>query len=153
MASVYLAGPIEGLHYDGCTSWREYATQELGKDGIIGVSPMRAKEFLEGKVIEGDQNHVMATDKAITTRDRFDVEGCDVMLVNFLGAKRVSVGTCVEFGWADTYRKPVVMCMEESGNFHDHAMIREIAAYRVTSLDEGIQVVKSVLIHSGKIRR
>ena len=45
---VYLAGPIRGCSYDNATDWREYAIKELAKDGIIGVSPMRAKEFLRG---------------------------------------------------------------------------------------------------------
>jgi hypothetical protein len=35
------------------------------------------------------------------TRDRFDATRCDVLLVNLLGAERVSIGTMMEVAWAD----------------------------------------------------
>ena len=47
MKTVYLAGPITGLTYDGATDWRAYAKARLAKFGIQAVSPMRAKEFLK----------------------------------------------------------------------------------------------------------
>jgi hypothetical protein len=44
---VYLAGPIRGLNYDSANDWRSYTCEKLadGNSGIIGVSPMRAKNF------------------------------------------------------------------------------------------------------------
>lgn len=47
MKKVYLAGPISGQSYDGATSWREEAKEELSSwSDIIGYSPMRGKTYL-----------------------------------------------------------------------------------------------------------
>ena len=117
---VYLAGPITGLDYEGATDWRESATKMMHP--IEALSPMRYKAYLiqYGKLLAtyGDigVKNPLSTDKGITTRDRWDVERCDIVLMNFLGAEIVSIGTCIEIGWADTHRKPIVMLMEEEGN-------------------------------------
>ena len=88
---VYLAGAIRGRTYNGCTEWREYAKLELEKNGILGISPMRAKEFLKNKrIIEGAYNEVIASQNGIVSRDRFDVHSCDIMLANLLGLKQIS---------------------------------------------------------------
>jgi hypothetical protein len=44
--TVYLAGPISGLNYDGATEWRIGFAGALAEVGIKGLSPMRAKEYL-----------------------------------------------------------------------------------------------------------
>jgi hypothetical protein len=46
--SVYLAGPIAGLTFDGAADWREKAIERLTEFGIKGLSPLRAKEYLRG---------------------------------------------------------------------------------------------------------
>ena len=46
MKTVYLAGPISGLDYNGCNDWRKKAIEQLAKEGIKGISPMRYKEYL-----------------------------------------------------------------------------------------------------------
>jgi nucleoside 2-deoxyribosyltransferase len=148
MPRVYLAGPIKGLSYDSCVSWREYAIKVLSYSGIIGVSPMRGKELLRGteKIIDG-LDHVLCTPAGLVTRDRFDVKSCDLMLVNFLGAKEISIGTSAEFGWADAYGKPIVTVIEREGNVHDHPFIQRLTGFRVETLDEGLSVVKSILCY------
>ncbi len=152
MKSVYLAGPIRGLSYGSATDWREFAKVELAKYDIVGVSPMRAKEFL-GRVSEIDANvnilegldEVIAGQKGLTTRDRFDATRCDVFLANLLGANKVSIGTMIEYGWADACRKPIITIIEKEGNPHEHAMIRELTGFRVESLEEGLYVAKAIL--------
>ena len=54
--------------------------------------------------------------------------------MNLLGAKRVSIGTTVELAW-DASRKPVLVCMEASGNPHDSLHVRGLATYLVEDLD------------------
>lgn len=146
MKKVYLAGPITGTTYGGCTDWREYAIKELKKEGITGVSPMRAKTYLKKEEdIADEYTTPLSCQKGITTRDRWDITSCDLVLANLLGAKGVSIGTVIELGWADLSRKPIILVMEEEGNTHDHAMIREIGGYRVESLDEGLYIAKALL--------
>ena len=72
---------------------------------------------------------------------------CDMVLMNLLGATKVSIGSMIELGWADAFRKPVVLVIEE-GNCHMHAIVQEIAGFIVPTLDQGIEVVKSILSYS-----
>jgi len=146
---VYLAGPIDGCTYSGCTDWREYAIKELKKDNITGLSPMRAKEFLKEhpKLVDGISKHVLASDAGITTRDMWDVRRSDATLFNLLGAEKVSIGTMIEYGWASAFNKPFVTVMEKQGNIHEHAMIRRLSGYRVENLDEGLAVVRALFAY------
>lgn len=146
--SVYLGGAIRGLSYRGSTDWREYAKQELAKHGIVGISPMRAKEFLKNETrIEGSYDPVIASQSGIVSRDRFDVQSCSIMLANLLGLEQISLGTMVEYGWADAYRKPIIIVIEKQGNPHDHNFIRELTGFRVETLDEGLYVAKAILTY------
>ena len=151
---VYLAGPITGFNYIDCTDWRDHVRLQLSLAGLRGLSPMRGKEYLR-KIAEnvpftadGDKYAVqgpLSTNRGIITRDRFDSTRCAVLFVNLLGAKQVSIGTCIEIGWADANRTPIV-CVMEKGNPHEHGMIMEAIGYRVESLGEAIDITKAILI-------
>lgn len=147
---VYLAGPISGLTYDGAEDWRQFAKNELGIAGIKAVSPLRGKDYLRGiPALTADcagygALNCMSSPRGIMTRDRYDATRCDALLVNLLGADRVSIGTVMEIAWADLCRAPIVVAMEPSGNLHEHAMIAEAIGFRVTSLVEACQIVKAI---------
>jgi nucleoside 2-deoxyribosyltransferase len=152
---VYLAGPITGLDYAGCTNWRNMAVATLAFAGIKGLSPMRWKEYLREQGIlpalrnaqedyEYAKYGVMSTSRGIMTRDRFDATRCDVLLVNLLGAEKVSVGTVMEIAWADLKRTPIVAVME-AGNVHEHGMVNEAIGFRCDTLEEGLNIVKGIL--------
>jgi nucleoside 2-deoxyribosyltransferase len=149
--TVYLAGPIAGLNYAGATEWRDDAIAQLAAAGIKGLSPMRAKNYLKD-VQEFSKNchaegavNVLSQPSSIMTRDRFDATRCDVILVNFLGAEKVSIGTVMELAWADLSRIPIV-CVMEPGNIHEHGMVTEAIGIRVTTLEEALEVVKAILV-------
>ena len=210
-STVYLAGPISGCDYEGATDWREYATQELGRYGIKGLSPMRAKEYLKNVTQKLEHPYPVGTrvrhidrgmkgeitkiskhrgrhwtywidwgghqmpypsheiepltadvgfsstceeyghlsplsgPRGIMTRDRFDATRCDVLLVNLLGATKVSIGTMMELAWADLKRTPIVLCIEPTGNVHEHCMVNEATGFRCASLAEGLDVVRAIL--------
>jgi len=146
MKTVYLAGPISGLDYNGCNSWREYALKQLEDLGISGISPMRYKNYLsEEKVISDEYNTALSCSRGLTTRDRFDSTRCDVFLANLLKAKNVSIGTMIEYGWADLARKPIITVIEKKGNVHDHSIVRELTGFRVETLEEGLHIAKAIL--------
>lgn len=143
---VYLAGPILGSTYDGATEWREYV-KTLFPGEIVCLSPMRNKEYLQGKAvidktINPDQ---LSSPRGINTRDRNDIIRCDVVLVNFLNAEIISVGTCIELGWADMLRKPIVIAMRET-DIHYHKMVRDIAGYIYPTIEEAAEMVKKILL-------
>lgn len=148
---VYLAGPISGLSFAGCTIWRDYAAKTLNERGIRAMSPLRGKEYLAAlESISGHGNEyahmgVLSTSRGVMTRDRFDATRCDVLLVNLLGATAVSIGTVMEIAWADDNRTPIVCAMEDTGNPHEHMMINEALGFRVPTLDEALHVTTAIL--------
>lgn len=152
MPKVYLAGPIAGLNYAGATEWRDYVKQELNSVGIQALSPMRAKQYLKGVAsfsTDGDVYKtlsVLSCNRGITTRDRFDCTTADVVVVNLLGAERVSIGTVMEIAWADVCRIPLVLIMEPDANVHNHGMILECVGFHCHTLDEALAVTKAILL-------
>src|SRR3989344_298931 len=146
MKLVYLAGPISGLDYNGCNDWREEAVKKLDEWGIAGLSPMRYKNYLsDEKVISDEYNTTLSCSRGLTTRDRFDSMRCDIFLANLFGAKQISIGTMIEFGWADSARRPIVTVIEKQGNTHEHSIVRELTGFRVETLEEGLYVARAIL--------
>jgi len=144
--TCFLSGPITGLSYKKATDWREHVKEALAHHGIEGLSPMRCAEFLEAEhAIQDHYDHVLANRRAITERDRYDVKRCDALFVNLLEAKKVSIGTMLEIAWADAWRKPIILCMED-GNVHEHAMVREMAGFITDNLDEAVWVARALLV-------
>lgn len=148
---VYLAGPITGLSYGGTTEWRDNVSLQLSKHGIVGVSPMRFKKNLKDEKAIGDsyEKKPLASQRGITTRDRFDVTRADLILFNLLGAKTVSIGTMIEIGWGDMLRKPLVFAMEPD-NMHSHAMLRDCAGFIVPTLEEAVEITVAILSEGGE---
>ena len=147
---VYLAGPITGLSYDGCTDWREHAQNRLANHGIVGMSPMRHKDYLLNRTNIQDtyEDNVLSSQRGIFARDTWDTQRCDATLVNMLGAETVSIGTVMEISWAWSFRNPIVLVMEKEGNIHEHAMIREACPFRVETLEEAIEVLAALFVQS-----
>ena len=153
---VYLAGPITGLSYEGCTDWRQTAIDHLKQFGIQGLSPLRGKDYLKSVVNiednydthENDLAQVLSGQRGIYARDRFDCHRADAVLVNMLGAKRVSIGTVMEIAWAAQNNTPVVLIMEKEGNIHEHSMLREACPFRVDNLEDALYVLTSLLAPS-----
>lgn len=142
---LYCASPITGVSYGESVDWREYVANKLPSH-IKAVSPMRGKKYLgkEKSIKDSYEEHPLSCQKGITCRDRMDTMRCDMILVNFLGAKKVSIGSVMEVAWADAFRKPIVVVMEKD-NIHSHSMLREVSGFIVPSLDEAIAVATAVL--------
>ncbi|OGZ29841.1 MAG: hypothetical protein A2931_02330 [Candidatus Niyogibacteria bacterium RIFCSPLOWO2_01_FULL_45_48] len=142
---LYLAGPITGVSYGESTDWREYVSKKLPPH-IKGVSPMRGKKYLsqERKIADSYEKEPLSCQKGITCRDRMDVMRADAIIVNFLGAKKVSIGSIMEIAWADAWRKPIIIVMEMD-NVHNHSMVREVSGFIVATLDEAIEIATAVL--------
>lgn len=175
MQKVYLAGPITVLTFDGAEDWRAYVKERLENNGnsyfdpstgthkfvpgsfkttgVKALSPLRNQEYLRsaGELTAEAKECLryqcpLTTARGLTVRDRDDAMKCDVLFVNLLGAKKVSVGTVMEIAWADAVRTPIVVAIEPDGsNVHEHAMINEAIGFRCPTLDEAIRVTRSIL--------
>ena len=177
MKTVYLSGPIAGLTYDDGQDWRTVAEASLKEAGIQGLSPLRAKGYLRqvGEISGHGREYadmgVLSTPKAVLARDHFDATRCDVLLVNLLGAKRVSIGTVMEIAFAYEARIPIVCAMESGVSAAQPDQLSWLAAmidgegcvyvvrrerqvgasfeaidFRVDSLEEALYVVKTILV-------
>ena len=148
--TVYLAGPISGLSYEEATfGWRKDFAEELEPYDIEVYSPMRGKKHLAGiKNIAPSgryQDTIMSSPKGILMRDMNDVRNRDMIVFNLLGAKRVSIGTMFEYGWATAFHKPIVTIVEEDwNNPHDHDFVREVSLV-VHSVSDAVDVVAAFL--------
>lgn len=142
---VYLAGPIAGTSFGECTDWRNSVIKQLPSN-ITGLSPMRGRTELthEKTITRTYEDQPLGSGKGITARDRNDVIRADLVLVNFLGATQVSIGTVIEIAWADLLRKPIVVAMEK-GNPHEHAILKDIVPFYTTSLEEAVNVAIAIL--------
>lgn len=150
--SVYLAGPITGTMYeDARYGWRKYASDRINP-GIRILSPMRHEGQLAEELgpIKAEYNHKMnpkhlyTGGRIIVGKDHFDINQADVILVNLIGAERVSIGTMVEIGIAYAKRKAVVVAMEK-GNIHDHPFVTSTAMVVTETLDDAITIVNGLL--------
>lgn len=153
MKKIYLAGPITGLSYNSATNWRLEAIKWFNEfDNIEVYSPMREKDYLEGiDDLQADCDvysklSCLSSNRGVFTRDYFDVTTSDIILVNLLGAKRVSIGTMFEYGWAWAARKPIITAIEDSGNIHDHGFVKEATGFRVNDIIEGYKIAKKILL-------
>jgi len=146
---VYLAGPISGTSYGECTDWREHAISRLAQFGIRGLSPMRCKEYLSHLTSISADGHeyahlgAFATPRSVMTRDHFDATRCDMLLVNFIDAKIVSIGTVMEIAWAFTRQIPVVLA--SNNDVHKHMMVDEAVGFRAETLEHAIDIAIGVL--------
>lgn len=154
---VYLAGPIAGTTYKEATNWRQFVTDRFSP-GIVGVSPMRLKEWCKRIPVIQDieQYKSMTTEEeflvsgeshAIQTRDHFDVRTVDMIFINLpreLNERRPSWGTAIEIGWGSAYNKPAVLVTDDD-NLANHPLVRESVGWIVPDLELGVQVVNSVL--------
>ena len=175
---IYLAGPITGLDWKAATEWRKNLIEKFkdastGRINYIALSPLRGKEYLESEtdIKDSYQGHRMSTQKAITERDLNDVRRCDLVIVNFIGAQRVSIGTVLEIGAAKALNIPIILVIEDpteypigqetitlsdnqttnisylstKKNVHDHSMVRESASLITPHIDDAFDMAIHLL--------
>lgn len=156
---VYLAGAITGYTAEEATDWREEAKQILawdsnrGETGIVGFSPMRAKDYLRNVGVlsgrpEAYDDYVLSSSKGIMARDSWDVRQADLVYVYLLGTTKASIGTCMEIGMAYALNKPVVVCMEND-NPHNHPMLNTAAGWITDDFEYSLDIVKAILLPDG----
>lgn len=146
--TVYLAGPITGLSYRGCTDWRKVVAAQFAPD-IKCADPLRGShEFLKAEQSIADHypTTLYHSEAALFKRDLIDVRTCDLVFLNLLGATDKSTGSTSELAWAFILEKPVVLVMEPSGNPHEHAFVRQMCPFRVDNLGDAMEVARSILL-------
>ena len=125
---IYLAHPISGLSYEEVIDYYGLTEDDLVNNGYTVLSPMTGKGHLsEVSDFQAEgYNHPTSTNHAIVERDQWMVNQSDVVYVNLIAAKRVSIGAMMELAWAHQLGKHTIVSMEEH-NAHRHAFVLEAA--------------------------
>lgn len=147
MSKVYLSGPITGLTYkEARFGWRQEFADQLAP-GITVLSPMRHEGHLaevKGKLAKEYPEHLFSHPKMIVSKDLLDIDMSDIVVAFFLGAKKASIGTVAEMGYAKAKGKTIVTIMEPE-NVHNHPFVTELSNAVVGSLGDAIAIVNSLL--------
>jgi nucleoside 2-deoxyribosyltransferase len=151
--AVYLSGPITGMTYKQARfGWRKEITDDLASCGINVLSPMRHEGHLaelkqrtiKANMPEPEYNHFFSHPKMIVAKDFLDIDMSDVVLTNFLGAKKVSQGSIAEMGYAYGKGKTIITVMEQN-NVHDSVFVKEMSDAVVDNMEDAIHIIKSLL--------
>lgn len=147
---IYLCGPIAGLTYgEARHGWREEIAKFVSPE-IELLSPMRQEGHLAevpGPIGAFAPNDVaIATQRAIVAKDKLDIRRSDVVVANFLGAQRVSIGSVAEIGYASALDKTIILVMEREANLHNHVFVREMADIWVESVQDAGRIVNALLL-------
>lgn len=128
MDTVYLLGPIIGRSKHDMLDWREEAGERLRACGYKVLSPLTAEGLLwpQKKIdTKSAARYPQGVGRATWNADRARIKSCDIVLGNFQGSKKVSIGSIVELTWAFEWAKLSVLVMG-SRNCHRHPWIREV---------------------------
>jgi hypothetical protein len=145
---VYLSGPISGCSSAQATEWRRYVAQRLSPRLTVFDPTQDAADFSVPSELHlnvGARLQNLAHGKEVLERNRMYILGCDVVLANFLGAKKISIGSIGEIFWADAFRKPVIVVREAQQNLHDHGLVNAIATCTFEELDPAIDKINKML--------
>lgn len=153
--TVYLAGPINGCTKGEANDWRNTASARLADFGITGISPLRCEPLVGDRYGIGHNDARFGVPSAIASKNRFDVQQCDMMLAYFppeqyAGAGEhgdmfywPSIGTVWEIGMAHAFGTPaIVVC--ENKILKPHPVI-QTAPWVLDNLEEGLDVAIGVL--------
>lgn len=145
--TVYLSGPISGETYeDARFGWRKYVADRMSP-GIRVLSPMRHEGHLAeiaGTLEKEYPEHFFSQPRVLVEKDYLDIQRSDIMLVNLLDAKRVSIGSMVEIGMAYALGRKVIVVLDK-GDMHDHPFVTETSALVLNNLDDAIMAINSLL--------
>lgn len=146
MKHVYLAGPITGLSYEEATRWRTDIADLFAQD-IVALDPMRLKSYLAGEQSIGMsyEKSMLSNCKSVLARDRNDVRRCDAVVAYFPKGARPSAGTLVELGWADAWRKPIVLLVDADDPIRKHPLVGGVAGFLATDVREAAVCINALL--------
>jgi nucleoside 2-deoxyribosyltransferase len=128
---IYIAGPITGMTGEEVINYFNDTAEKLEQLGYGVLHPMTAKGYFrtEKKFKAEGYTFPQSTNRAIVGRDHWMVSQCDILWLNLLNAKAVTIGGVSELAWAYHMRKHtlVTMSIDDPENVHNHGFVREMA--------------------------
>lgn len=130
---VYLAGPMT----EDC-DWRVAAEDFLRGCGIDSVKPELKAVYKDRFAVSEDE-----ACRILTERDMKFATESDILLANFGGTEKPSMGTCVELGWASAAGTTIVSVIPY-GTTHDHPILTSASDYVVDTLIEALRIIAAL---------
>ena len=126
--TIYCAHPISGLGFEEVSDYYKRIADFLSSAGYEVLHPLVSKNILRNssKFRAFDYRHPVSTNHAIIERDRWMVAQSDIVYVNLVRSKEVSIGSCMELAWAHDKGKHTIVAMDKR-NIHRHAFVLEAA--------------------------
>lgn len=152
---VYLSGPISGSADNAIEGWRTRVARLLGRKAEIidpAASPYDASLAYQHLEAESEKMQRLLHGRLVVDRNKHLIQSSDIVLANFVGAPRASIGSIGELFWANAFRVPIIVVREAMGSVHDHAMINAIASVVTHSLDDGVKAVENMLNTEKRVR-
>jgi nucleoside 2-deoxyribosyltransferase len=120
MKKVFLSGPIRGLPREQSLGWRAEA-QALLKDDFEVIHALRGRE----------EKETLPDYRLAITRDKRDIESCDIVLLNDTFAQASMIGSSMEALYAYERGKTVILFGDAHPhdywlNFHSYARVRDL---------------------------
>ena len=135
MTTVYLGGAFAEFTPEQVEAKQREVESLLGA-GFTCLKPMHQGAY---PAELGDLTTV-----TLTHRDRLQIEQSRLLILDFLGAKKVSAGSMIEIGWATQMGKPIV-AIAESDNPNLTNMSRNLITIVASSRTQAAAVVRTLL--------
>lgn len=145
--TVYLAGPILDCTAGEANDWRNAVKTRLADHGIVGISPLRCEPLRGERYAVEYADARFGTPRAISGKNRFDVDHCTLTLAYFPFAETErypSLGTVAEIGAAHMARKPVVT-VSTHPKIVQHPVINGFSTWLLPTLDDALDTIIGVL--------
>lgn len=148
---VYCCRPMAGHSYSDIAYHYNNLKDIFDDVGIEMLNPMCGKSYLknEKEFRSTGYTQPLSTNHAIFTRDRWMVKQSDVVFVNLLGCKKVSIGSMFEMAWAVADGKHIVLVIDKNDNIHEHAFVLESAHVIYHEENEAIDYL--ITLNKGEI--
>lgn len=141
--TIYLAGPITGRNEDEANDWRKEVTHLLKMYSITGISPLRCEPIQGDRYLANTPDPRFGTVRAISSKNVFDVQQCDLTLAYMPKEFNPSYGTVIELAWAYDMGKPTILVTDDP-KLKEHPVINVCARWLLDDLDAAIDVIKGI---------
>jgi nucleoside 2-deoxyribosyltransferase len=135
MSTVYLGGAFAEFTPE------QVLAKQAEMEALLGTEIQCLKPMHQGSYPAELGELVTAT---LTQRDHLQIKQSQLLILDFLGASKVSAGSMIEIGWATEMGKPVV-AIAEAGNPNLTNMARNLITITATTRAQAAAVVRTLL--------
>ncbi len=138
--NIYLAGQVSGLSYAAVMN-RRAEIAAMFPAHIFVLNPLDHQKDLKGVEVI---TPFMGDSDAIICECFWMIEYCDLVLVDLIGATQISVGACVEIGYAIRACIPIVV-MIRADDMHQHPFITVPARFVCDTEAKAVAEISAML--------